>query len=318
MTDLLLDVRKLSKSYGGPRLALDQLTLQVRRGVVYGLVGPNGAGKSTFIRLLCGLLRATGGEAYVLGMDVVAKPSVVRQTVGYMSQQFSLYGDLTGRENMEFFARMHGVKDRARRITEISDLLGLGPHLEKRAAALSGGWKQRLALATTILHSPPLMFLDEPTAGIDPVARRELWDLLFEMAANGSNIFLTTQYMDEAERCAEVGYLHASRLIASGTPDQLKGKTLEVVEGSRFVEIDSYDAPTATRWFRAQPFCSSATVFGTRVHAVVTNTVSEEAIRASARGAGIGVAGMREIEPSLEDVFVTLTKSASGTRAKTA
>lgn len=307
----LIDVRALTKSYGGPRKALDSFSLRVEPGTVYGLVGPNGSGKTTLIRLLCGLLKPTSGEAHVLGIDVIARPDIARQTVGYMSQRFSLYTDLTGRENLEFFARMHGVKDRAGRIEELTTLLGLGPHLDKPAAALSGGWKQRLALATTILHSPPLMFLDEPTAGVDPVARRELWDLLFDLAASGSNIFLTTQYMDEAERCAQVGYLYLSKLIATGSPSDLKRATLDAVEGSRFVELDCSNAPHATRWFRTQPFCSSATVFGARIHAVVSNEISNTQIRQDGIAAGFRFDSVREIEPSLEDVFVTLTKASA-------
>lgn len=310
MGEPLIDVRSLTKSYGGPRKALDSFTLQVQPGTVYGLVGPNGSGKTTLVRLLCGLMKPTSGSARVLGIDVVANPTAVRHTVGYMSQQFSLYMDLTGRENLEFFARMHGVKDRARRIDELVGLLGLGPHLGKPAAALSGGWKQRLALASTLLHSPPLMFLDEPTAGVDPVARRELWDLLFDLAANGSNIFLTTQYMDEAERCAQVGYLHLSRLIATGSPEDLKRMTLDAIAGSRFVEMEANDAPRATRWFRTLPYCSGATVFGTRVHAIVANDVSEAQIRRQGMAAGFRFDAVHDIEPSLEDVFVTLRKSA--------
>jgi ABC-type multidrug transport system ATPase subunit len=307
MSDLLIDVRGLSKKYGS-HLALDSFSLQVRRGTVYGLVGPNGSGKTTLIRLLCGLLKPTSGEARVLGIDVIANPRQVRQTVGYMSQRFSLYMDLTGSENVEFFARMHGLRNRARRVADVVSLLSLGPYMDKRADELSGGWKQRLALATTILHAPPLMFLDEPTAGIDPVARRDLWDLLFDLASEGTNIFLTTQYMDEAERCAEVGYLNMSRLLANGSPDDLKGRTLAAIEGSRFVEFASSDAPNLTKWFRAQPYCSGATVFGASVHAVVSKTVSEIQVREQAIAAGYRFGAVREIEPSLEDVFVTLTK----------
>jgi ABC-2 type transport system ATP-binding protein len=315
--DAIIDVVGLTKSYGGPRKALDDFTLRVARGTVYGLVGPNGSGKTTLIRILCGLLRPTTGAAHVLGVDVVKDPGTIRQTVGYMSQRFSLYMDMTGRENLEFFGRMHGIPNRQARIDEVVSLLELGPHLTKPAAALSGGWKQRLALATTILHQPPLMFLDEPTAGIDPVARRELWDLLFDLAAAGSNIFLTTQYMDEAERCAQVGYLYLSKLIASGTPDQLKAATLDAVDGARFVEMESSDAPHATKWFRAQPYCRGATVFGTTVHAIVSNEVADVKLRQHALAAGFGLGSVREIEPSLEDVFVTLTKaSAAGAKKR--
>ncbi len=312
MPEPLIDVRLLTKSFGGPQKALDAVTLRVEAGVVYGLVGPNGSGKTTLIRILCGLLKATSGAARVLGKDVLADPHAIREIVGYMSQRFSLYLDLTARENLEFFARMHGVKDRGRRIAELTSLLGLGPHLDKPAAALSGGWKQRLALATTLLHAPPLMFLDEPTAGIDPVARRELWDLLFDLAAGGANIFLTTQYMDEAERCAQVGYLHLSRLIATGTPSDLKRQTAQAVDGYRFVEMDADDAPQATRWFRSLSSCLDATVFGTRVHAIVANDFTEPQIRLSGLSAGFRLTSVRDIEPSLEDVFVTLRRAADG------
>lgn len=308
--ELIIDVQSLTRRYG-PRKALDDVSLQVRAGTVYGLVGPNGSGKTTLVRLLCGLLKADGGSAYVLGHDVIARPDVIRHIVGYMSQRFSLYMDLTGRENIDFFARMHRLADRERRVDEVVSLLGLGPHLDKPAAALSGGWKQRLALATTILHSPPLMFLDEPTAGIDPVARRELWDLLFDLAAQGSNIFLTTQYMDEVERCGEVGYLYLSRLIISGTPNALKADTVAAIRGSRFVEIESASPPPATKWFRSQPFCSGATVFGTTIHAVVSDAMSETQIRQHALAAGFPFGSVRNIEPTLEDVFVTLTKRAA-------
>ena len=311
----LIDIEALSKSYGGECKALDAVTLRVERGTVYGLVGPNGSGKTTLIRILCGLLRASGGAASVLGIDVIAEPQRVRQTVGYMSQRFSLYPDLTTRENMEFFAGMHAVKDRKNRVGQIVELLELGPHLEKRAGALSGGWKQRLALATTIIHAPPLMFLDEPTAGVDPVARRELWDLLFDMAAGGANIFLTTQYMDEAERCAQVGYLYLSRLLATGSPADLRRKTLEAVHGARFVEMECFDAPGATRWFRRLPFCRGATVFGTCVHAVINHGINEAQIRRMGVAEGYPFGYVREIEPSLEDVFVTLTKAAAAAAA---
>jgi ABC-2 type transport system ATP-binding protein len=309
-SDLIIDVRSLSRKFGS-FTALDKVSLQVRAGTVYGLVGPNGSGKTTLVRALCGLLKPDSGSAYVLGHDVIANPATVRQTVGYMSQRFSLYMDLTGRENIEFFARMHGLPNWQRRVDAIVTMLGLATYLDRPAGALSGGWKQRLALATTILHQPPLMFLDEPTAGIDPVARRELWDLLFDLAAAGSNIFLTTQYMDEVERCAEVGYLYLSKLIVSGTPDELKADTLRALPGSRFVEIESSNAPQATKWFRAQTFCSGATVFGATIHAIVSDALSEAQIRQRGLAAGYPFGSVRTIEPSLEDVFVTLTKRAA-------
>ena len=315
-SDLMIDVRSLTRKYGG-YTALDKVSLQVRTGTVYGLVGPNGSGKTTLVRALCGLLKPNSGSAKILGLDVIANPGLVRQTVGYMSQRFSLYMDLTARENIEFFARMHALDNRARRVDEVISLLGLERYLDKPAEALSGGWKQRLALATTILHAPPLMFLDEPTAGIDPVARRDLWDLLFDLAASGSNIFLTTQYMDEVERCAEVGYLYLSKLIISGSPDALKADTSAAVRGSRFMEIESTRAPQATKWFRSQPFCSGATVFGATIHAIVSDGISETQIRQRGIAAGYPFGSVRHIEPSLEDVFVTLTKQAAAAAAAT-
>ena len=312
--EYMIDVDSLTRKFG-KFTALDKVSLRVRSGTVYGLVGPNGSGKTTFVRALCGLLKPDSGQAKVLGIDAIKNPESVRHTVGYMSQRFSLYMDLSGRENIEFFARMHGVKDRAKRIDEVVSLLGLEKYLDRPAAALSGGWKQRLALATTILHAPPLMFLDEPTAGIDPVARRELWDLLFDLAAAGTDVFLTTQYMDEVERCAEVGYLYLSQLIVSGTPQKLKADTIAAVSGSRFLEIESAQAPLATKWFRAQSFCSSATVFGATIHAVVSDAISEDRLRQRAQLAGFSFGSVRLIEPSLEDVFVILTKQAAAAAA---
>jgi ABC-type multidrug transport system ATPase subunit len=186
--------------------------------------------------------------------------------------------------------------------------------MDKLAKQLSGGWRQRLALATTILHEPRLMFLDEPTAGIDPVARRELWDLLFDLAASGSNIFMTTQYMDEVERCGEVGYLYLSNLIMTGSPNELKTRTLRDAGGMRFVEFESSSAPRAAQWLRTRPYCESATVFGTAVHALVRNEISEMSIRTEGNGAGLGIRSVRTIEPTLEDVFVTLTKRSADAR----
>jgi ABC-2 type transport system ATP-binding protein len=314
MNDLLIDVRELTRKFG-PAIALDAVSLQVRRGIVYGLVGPNGSGKTTLIRILCGLLRPTTGAASVLGFDVGKDADKIRQTVGYMSQKFSLYLDLTTRENLTFFARMHRVGGFEQRIKQIVEVLELGPHLDKPAGALSGGWKQRLALATTILHTPPLMFLDEPTAGIDPVARRELWDILFDLAASGSNIFLTTQYMDEVERCAEVGYLYLSKLIITGTPQHLKNHLVKTLGGTRFVEIEcGSSAAQAVLWLRRQPFCTDATVFGSNVHALITSALRDGDVSVAVKGAGYPVTSTRTIEPSLEDVFVLLTKQMAAAK----
>jgi ABC-type multidrug transport system ATPase subunit len=311
MTAPVVEARGLTVAFG-PMKALDAVTFSVRPGAIYGLVGPNGSGKTTLVRALCGLRPFTGGSATVVGYDVAREAPLVRRTVGYMSQKFSLYDDLTATENIEFFATMHGLEgpEREARIAEVVGLLGLKPHLGKLSIALSGGWRQRLALATTILHRPTLMFLDEPTAGIDPVARRDLWDQLIDLASQGATIFVTTQYMDEVERCTEVGYLYLSKLIVSGTPTELKRHVMAGAPGTRYVDIASADAIRAVPWLRRQAYCQNATVFGPAIHALVDASASNDDIRRSWPVAAPELS-IRTIEPSLEDVFVVLTQRAA-------
>jgi len=301
----------------GPSKALDDVSFNVRPGAIFGLVGPNGSGKTTLVRTLCGLKPPTSGQATVLGLDVTRDAAQIRRTVGYMSQKFSLYDDLTGRENIEFFATMHGLvgQEKTDRMAEVVAQLGLGPYLDRPAMVLSGGWKQRLALATTILHRPPLMFLDEPTAGIDPVARRDLWDELIDLAAMGSTIIVTTQYMDEVERCTEVGYLYLSKLIVAGSPDELKQHVLRTEPGLRYVDIETNQAIQAVPWLRKQDYCKAATVFGASIHALVRDFASDEQIRRSWPAVGAADVRVRTIEPSLEDVFVVLTQRAAANAA---
>jgi len=289
--------------------AVNDVSFRVQRGEIFGFLGPNGSGKTTVIKMLTGLLPLSGGEASVMGIDVRKNPESVRENIGYMSQNFSLYSDLTVTENLTFYGRIYGLpEDRLRkRMDEIVQLNGLGPYLNRLSAQLSGGWKQRLALGCAMLHEPKLIFLDEPTAGIDPVARRQLWDLLFELSAHGITFFVTTHYMDEAERCSHVAYIYFGKLIADGTPDSLRELPEVRPEGTYRVEITTPEVTRALRIARTLPGIRSATIFGQSIHALINDDVEPEHLRELLLKQNIVVAEIRPLAPSLEDVFVELT-----------
>src|SRR6516165_4836661 len=296
-----IDARGITIRFG-TFTAVHQVDLTVTQGEVFGLLGPNGSGKTTLIRGLCGLIPLAEGSATVLGRDVGKDAERVRAQIGYMSQKFSLYEDLTARENMDFYAGIYGLSpaDARARKQELIELTGLEPYLDRRAGRLSGGWKQRLALVCALMHEPRLVFLDEPTAGIDPVARRDLWNLLFRLSAEGISLVVTTHYMDEAERCARVGYIYNSYLLALGTPDELKQLPGVTPPGTHWLEIVGGDSAALLEKLRDRPGVLQATIFGQSIHALTYADFSADDL-------GLGDAQVHATEPSLEGVFVTLS-----------
>ena len=300
--EAIIDAQDVTIRFG-TFTAVQDVSLTVRRGEVFGLLGPNGSGKTTLIRGLCGLIRLAGGTARVLGYDVRQEAERIRQGIGYMSQKFALYEDLTAQENMDFYAGIYGLSadEAAERKSELIAQVGLESYLDRRSGRLSGGWKQRLALACALLHRPRLVFLDEPTAGIDPVARRDLWDLLFRLSAEGITLFVTTHYMDEAERCGRIGYLYLSKLLVVGTPGELKQMPAVTPNGTRRLEIAGGDSATLMARLRHEPGVREATIFGQAIHALVDQDYAWDSLTAS----GIEV---RPATANLEDVFVTLAK----------
>jgi ABC-type multidrug transport system ATPase subunit len=305
----MIACENLTKRFGH-FMAVDHVSFSVGKGSIFGLLGPNGSGKSTVIRMLCGLLEPSEGRATIGGYDVARQTERIKSLIGYMSQKFSLYDELTVHENLMFYGRLYGLGGAAllQRRNELIALAHLDPYLDRRAGLLSGGWRQRLAMVCALVHKPSVLFLDEPTAGIDPVARRELWDLLFEFSGLGMTLFVTTHYMDEAERCSHVGYIHMSKLIVCGEPDDLKQLPVVNPGGTKRLDVTCDHVTVGLQAVRHLPGVRSATVFGQSMHLLVEDALSEGVIRGELAKAGIALADIRPIAPSLEDVFVALTR----------
>ena len=312
----MITARGLTRRFGS-FTAVDAVDFEIHPGAIFGFLGPNGSGKSTVIRMLCGLLAPSSGAAVLDGVDVVRNPEAVKVRIGYTSQRFSLYEDLTVGENIHFFGRIYGLTGERlrRRSDEVIELTGIGDYRARLAGRLSGGWKQRLSVACSLLHEPKILFLDEPTAGIDPVARRELWDLLFRLSSEGKTLFVTTHYMDEAERCSEVGYIYLSKLIVCGRPDALKLLPEVTPEGHRRLEVESNRPTVALERLRGLDGVDDATLFGHAIHLLVRDDLAESAIARWIESAGLKVVRIMAIEPTLEDVFVMLTRRHARKRA---
>jgi ABC-2 type transport system ATP-binding protein len=293
----------------GELTVVDKVSFEVKHGEVFGFLGPNGSGKTTVIKMLTGILPLTEGKGIVDGIDVTENPDEVKRRIGYMSQKFSLYDDLTVLENLRFYAQVYGLRgaEANKKIEETMARNAIEPYKDRLAGKLSGGWKQRLALGCAMLHNPKILYLDEPTAGIDPVARRKLWDLLFDLSGQGITFFVTTHYMDEAERCSHLAYIYYGRLIADGTPDSLREIPDVKPPGTQRFEIATKDVTTALRKARKLPFMRSATIFGRSIHALMDDKITEQELTRELDNIGVHPDEIRPLAPDLEDVFVELT-----------
>jgi ABC-2 type transport system ATP-binding protein len=305
-TQYAVETHELTRRFGD-FTAVDRVSFQVAPGEVFGFLGPNGSGKTTTIRMLCGLIAPTEGEGQVLGFDIGRESEAIKARIGYMSQKFSLYPDLTVGENLRFYADVYGIdrgRDaRAARLAELTAMAGLSGRERELTANLSGGWKQRLALACAIVHRPRMLFLDEPTGGVDPEARRHFWELIYELAQEGVTVFVTTHYMDEAEHCNRIGLMYNGKLVALDTPAALKRSALD----GEVLEIEGEPQDRARAIAAALPGVREVAPHGARLHAVVDSAALRgPQLAAALEASGIVDARVEQIDPSLEDVFVAL------------
>lgn len=305
MNAVAIEVKDLTRRFG-KLTAVDRISFRIDYGEIFGFLGSNGSGKSTTIRMLCGILAPSGGNATVGGFDVNRDPEKVKTAIGYVSQRFSLYSDLTVTENLKFFGRIYGLAgDRLKnRMQAVVELAGLQKYLEARTGTLSGGWKQRVAVAAAMLHEPRILFLDEPTAGVDPMSRRALWEVLYALADRGVALFVTTHYMEEAERCNQIAFISQGKLLTLGKPAELRAKN-----PGKVLEVECRPLMKASRTFSVLPQVDNITAYGTTLHLNVSDaTAAERAIRECAAQEQIEIVSIRPIEAALEDVFATLSE----------
>jgi ABC-2 type transport system ATP-binding protein len=300
-TNLVIDVEGITKRFGN-RTVVNNIPMQVRRGEIYGFLGPNGSGKTTFLRMLCGLLRPDGGSGRCLGFDIRSESGEIKKNIGYMTQRFSFYEDLTIEENLDFIAKIYGVPERKAAVEKSLEQLGMTARRRQLAGTLSGGWKQRLALSACLIHGPKLLLLDEPTAGVDPKARRDFWEKIHQLAAGGLTVLITTHYMDEAERCHRLAYIAYGNLLTSGS-------VAEVVKGAGLTtwEVTGPDLPALADKIRGQPGVEQVVAFGTTLHVSGRDAAR---LRESVGPWMTGAYRWQQIESGLEDVFVSLMETA--------
>jgi ABC-2 type transport system ATP-binding protein len=305
-----IDVRHLTKRYGG-RAVVDDFSIKVERGQIFGFLGPNGSGKTTTIRMLCGLLTPDGGEGTCLGFDLLREPDAIKREVGYMTQRFSLYEDLSIAENLDFVARIYAVPDRQRSVDDAIERLGLKARRGQLAGTLSGGWKQRLALAACLLHSPQLLLLDEPTAGVDPKARRDFWEHIHNLCADGMTVLVSTHYMDEAERCHQLAYISLGKLLVQGTAAEVIAQSALTTWLVAAREGGEHALAILGRELGGKPGVDTIVPFGTTLHVAGHNAAALAATLAPIRARGEFT--ITPIETSLEDVFIDLMQKAPDT-----
>ena len=315
MSDHAVEANELTKKFGD-FTAVDGITFDVPRGEVFGFLGPNGAGKSTTIRMLCGILEPTSGSGRVAGFDISRQPDKIKQHIGYMSQRFSLYGDLTVEENIEFYGGVYDVaperlKQRKQWVLEVARL---ADRRQALTADLPVGWKQRLAFGCALVHQPEILFLDEPTAGVDPTSRREFWDLIYQIAEEGVTTFVTTHHMDEAEHCDRVGLIHGGKLIALDSPARLRSRP----PTTTLLEVRCRPLMKALEVLEREPLAQEAALFGSALHlSVAQHPQAADRIEQTLRENGVEVQGIQPIAPSLEDVFISLIEGAEQAAPRT-